>query len=76
MTLTEITIQIHDLTVDGQINGERFSRQELAAYIHGMLRTGNELCIETRLPDGPHYCRIYKVPRSGLDYEYLKAWPY
>lgn len=70
MTLRSISDQLFDLTLGGHVNGEKFSRQELAHYISNMFRTGNRLILEICLPDGRWFCKITRHADApdGFDY--------
>lgn len=73
MTIHEIAHQLYNLSIDGFINGEKFSRRELEDAIKRWmtnpekLRIPNRYVIEISLRDGRWFATIDKVP-GGYDY--------
>lgn len=70
MTLSEVTHQIHNLAVSGEINGLHFSKQELLMYANKMLRTADSFIFQIVLPDGEWLGKIsrYSGKADGYDY--------
>lgn len=63
MTLREITQQIYSITVNGRINGEHFTAQELYTAFKAWLREPQSQYIFTALlPDGEWYCKAIRGP--------------
>ena len=72
MTLREVSTQLHNLSVNGVFNGQKFSITELEKFIYNMFRTplkgGNRLVMNITLPDGNWYFFITKFEKNQFDY--------
>lgn len=70
MTLRYLVNQLHGLSVNGEFNGVRFSKKELADYIRNMFRTplrNDRLVMTVVLPDGEWY---FWIKRRGRGWDY------
>lgn len=69
MTIREVSSQLHNLSVAGYFNGEKFTKRELERFIaHWFrpgvdLKAGNRLVMETVLHDGQRW--FFTVDRWG-----------
>lgn len=76
MTLHEISNQIYDLTIDGFVNGERFTRRELEQAIRRWMRNPernkipNTCVIEVCLMDGRWLATIDRFADRPDGYDY------
>lgn len=70
MTIHNIASQLHDLSVAGYFNGEKFSKAELEHYIRNMFRTGSTLVMEIALPDGRWFFKIERYANEADGYDY------
>lgn len=70
MTISQISRQLHNLSVGGYFNGEKFSERRLENYISSLLRTGHRLVMEISLPDGRWFFTItrFSTNPDGFDY--------
>lgn len=75
MTIRQLTTQLHNLSLGGYFNSEKFTTSELEAYIkrmfqHGTLKAGNRLVMEIALPDRRWFFTInhYSDSDDGFDY--------
>lgn len=68
MTFIETTNQIYDLTIEGYINGEKFTRSQFKEAVKHWFLTGNRYIIEVCLPDGRWLCKISKFANGEWDY--------
>ena len=77
MTIHDISTQLHDLSVGGFFNGEKFTKRELHNYITNMfrpeagpLKAGHRLVMEIALPDGRWFFTIDRFADmpDGFDY--------
>lgn len=71
MTIHQVSTQLHDLSVAGYFNGEKFSRRRLKDYITRMFRAGGtRLVMEIALPDGRWYFTVnrFSPAPDGFDY--------
>lgn len=71
MTIRFIASELHNLSVGGYFNGERFTKGELEAYIASMLRTGDKLYMEIALPDGRWIFKVVRYGESRDNYDYI-----
>ena len=77
MTVHDLASQLHNLSVGGYFNGEKFSTKQLENYISNMFRAGtslkggNRLVMEIALADGRWFFTInrYSQKPDGFDYE-------
>lgn len=71
MTLREVTNQIYDLAVGGQVNGIRFARQELYRYLKNIpLASNGSTTITAVLPDGIWNVKILRFGKSVNSFDY------
>ena len=76
MTIHTLSTQLHNLSVGGYFNGEKFTVKELEGYISSMfrpgvtLKAGNRLVMEISLPDGRWFFFItrFSDKPDGFDY--------
>lgn len=76
MTIHELSTQLHNSSVGGYFNGQKFSRWELERYIRlsfrpeVSLKLGNRLVMEIALPDGRWFFTVnrYSDASDGFDY--------
>lgn len=76
MTIYELSTQLHNSSVGGYFNGQKFSRRELERYIRlsfrpeVSLKLGNRLVMEIALPDGRWFFTVnrYSDASDGFDY--------
>jgi len=70
MTLNETINQIYDLTVDGIINGEKFTRKQFSEILKHFFKelSFDQLIFEITLPDGNWLVKLYKWDNKEYDY--------
>ncbi len=69
MTIYELVHQLHDLSVAGYFNGEKFTKKRLTTYIQSMFRAGgNSLVMQIALPDGRWFFKITEFAPGEYDY--------
>ena len=76
MTIHQLSTQLHNLSVAGYFNGEKFTKRQLENYIAGAfrpgtsLKAGNRLVMEIALPDGRWYFTVNRFSQEpdGFDY--------
>lgn len=70
MTLTEVTNQLYNLSVNGYFNREKFTLERLRSYVSKMLSDDKEqsITMEIALPDGWWYFTISKLPQFGRNF--------
>lgn len=71
MTIRYIASQLHDISVAGYFNGEKFSKAELEHYIRNMLRTSNTVVMEIALPDGRWFFKVDRYSDTADGYDYI-----
>lgn len=65
MTLSEIATQAFNAAVNGQINGEKFSKTRLKNQFSKMLRNpGDQYIFEITLPDGNWFAKVSRGYRG------------
>ena len=75
MTLHETAVQIHNLSVGGYINGEKFSRARLENQLRMMFRPeaerklGNIVVMQIALRDGWWFFLVTEYAKGEFDYE-------
>ena len=70
MTLHDVSNSIFNITVDGIINGEKFSRREFVDCVDLWFRNTDKYFITAVLPDGEWLIKIYKVKNFDDMYDY------
>ena len=70
MTISQLSRQLHSLSVGGYFNGERFSERRLETYISSLLRTGHRLVMEISLPDGRWFFTITRFSSNPDGFGY------
>lgn len=72
MTIRYIAHQLHDLSVAGYFNGEKFTSRQLEQYIANMFRqdAGNQLIMEIALPDGRWLFTVNHFANGPSGYDY------
>ena len=76
MTIHELSTQLHNLSVGGYFNGEKFTKRQLEHYIASSfrpevsLKAGNQLVMEIALRDGRWFFTInrWSDKPDGFDY--------
>jgi hypothetical protein len=72
MTLNEIATQLHEFSVGGYFNHQKYTKEDLRRYLKLMLRGDkpDPLVMEIALPNGWWYFQINKrnPERDGFDY--------
>ena len=70
MTLNETINQIYDLTTDGIINGEKFTKKRFSEILKHFFNdlSFDKLIFEITLPDGNWLVKLYKWDNKEYDY--------
>lgn len=76
MTLHEVSTQLYNLTIDGFVNGEQFTKHQLEAILRKwmqnpeQLKIKNRLVIELCLPDGRWFATVDRFADQADGYDY------
>lgn len=76
MTIHEVSTQLHNLSVAGYFNGEKFTKRQLEHVIaqsfrpEAQLKAGNQLVMEIALRDGRWLFTVNKYADSPDSYDY------
>lgn len=74
MTVREVATQLCEISTDGKFNGEKFTRRELADYIHNMfrgeLKLGNRFVMSMVLKDGEWLFAVDRFADRADGYDY------
>lgn len=68
MTLHNLTTKLYSLSVAGYFNGEKFSINEFARFVHHWMDRTDKLFLTIALPDGEWLMFISKLSDGGYDF--------
>ena len=77
MTLHDVSSQLYNITLDGFINGEQFTKHQFESALVKWMQTAehnkikNTHVLEISLPDGRWFCEVIKYADRPDGYDYF-----
>ena len=68
MTLSQTITMAYDLSIDGFINGEKFTRDRFINQVKSLMRDSDSYIFQIALPDGWWFC---KITRGNWGYDLI-----